>query len=463
MKNIIHYSIILGILIALTMYHSQVLAGTYYVAKSGNDANSGSEIAPWLSIQKAATTLNAGDTVYIKAGTYNEQVDVKNSGTAGNPITFSGYAADVVTIDGTGISLTDEGLLTVLNKSYIRITRLQIINAGPGDNDCGILVSNSDHITIDNNYTTNTTSSGIGVWQSNDIVVDGNEVSAACKNGEQECITIATTYNFEIKNNEVHHNGDGSIGGEGIDVKDGSHNGSIHHNHVHHLNNRPGIYVDSWDKYTHHIDVYANVVHDIAGADGFTLAAEEGGLLQYVNIFNNIAYNNYYNGISISNAGDAASHPVEDCTIINNTFYNNGSADWGGGIHNENPDAKNIIIRNNICSNNRHYQIILEEIGQNITIDHNLIHSFVGEVSGEVTGIDFVTGDPKFKNTATADFHITPGSPAEDNGSSTGAPANDYEGNIRPKRNGYDIGAYELTMSPMSPFSGIMFLLLSDQ
>lgn len=44
----------------------------YYVAKNGNDSNPGTESQPWRTIQKAAETLVAGDTVYIKAGTYNE-------------------------------------------------------------------------------------------------------------------------------------------------------------------------------------------------------------------------------------------------------------------------------------------------------------------------------------------------------------------------------------------------------
>jgi hypothetical protein len=44
---------------------------TYYVSTSGNDNNAGTLAAPWRTIQKAANTVQAGDTVQVRAGTYN--------------------------------------------------------------------------------------------------------------------------------------------------------------------------------------------------------------------------------------------------------------------------------------------------------------------------------------------------------------------------------------------------------
>src|SRR5579872_2736929 len=45
---------------------------TYSVSTSGNDNNAGTLNAPWRTIQKAANTVKAGDTVQVRAGTYNE-------------------------------------------------------------------------------------------------------------------------------------------------------------------------------------------------------------------------------------------------------------------------------------------------------------------------------------------------------------------------------------------------------
>ncbi len=70
------------------------IATDYYVAQNdpaADDANPGTEVLPWETLKKACNTLVAGDTVYVKAGTYIDPTNsfrVVNNGTAGNPITF---------------------------------------------------------------------------------------------------------------------------------------------------------------------------------------------------------------------------------------------------------------------------------------------------------------------------------------------------------------------------------------
>lgn len=66
---------------------------TYYVRKTGDDSNTGLSAAlAWLTIDKAASTMQAGDTVYIGAGTYYEMVTIDYSGSSGSPIK---YIADI--------------------------------------------------------------------------------------------------------------------------------------------------------------------------------------------------------------------------------------------------------------------------------------------------------------------------------------------------------------------------------
>jgi len=426
---------------------------TYYVAKSGNDSNPGAETQPWLTIQKAANTMVAGDTVYIKQGTYNEQVLPQNSGTSGNYITYAAYTGDTVTIDGSSVSLPsyESGLFSVEDKSYIKISGLRMINAGPNDNNAGIYVDNSHYIIIEKNYTYNTVASGIGVWDSANITIDGNEVELACNDGEQESITVAGTDTFEVKNNHVHHSGPGTNGGEGIDAKDGSSNGKIFDNYVHDIQGeRTGIYMDSWDDHTFNIEVYRNIIHD-SGA-GISLASEKGGLLENIKIYNNIIYSNRSNGLEIGDWGvlGISQRPIQNIKFINNTVYKNGSSVWGGGIQLENEDATNVVVRNNIFSQNVLFQISNEASGSNLTVDHNLIHNYTGAYEYEIRGTDYVEGDPKFVNPSGADFHLQAGSPAIDQGASTDAPSDDYEGNQRPQGAGYDIGAYEYTEATSS-------------
>ncbi len=83
-------------------------AAVYYVAKSGNDSNPGSTTnLAFLTIQKAASVMNAGDTCYIFSGTYRETVVPAHSGTAGLPITFAAYPGAIPIVSGANpISLT---------------------------------------------------------------------------------------------------------------------------------------------------------------------------------------------------------------------------------------------------------------------------------------------------------------------------------------------------------------------
>jgi hypothetical protein len=105
----------------------------YYVATDGRDSNPGTEQLPWRTIQKAADTLTAGKTVYIKEGTYNERIWVQHSGTARSFITFTAYPSHAVTIDGTGRQFDWYGLFNIEDKSHIKVSGLRVINSPTGE------------------------------------------------------------------------------------------------------------------------------------------------------------------------------------------------------------------------------------------------------------------------------------------------------------------------------------------
>ena len=184
---------------------------------------------------------------------------------------------------------------------------------------------------------------------------------------------------------------------------------------------RQGIYVDSWTEHQYNISYYSNISHDnglINGNGGFAISSEEGGTLQNVSFYNNIAYNNRGNGFIVTSWG-SNSHRIDNVSLVNNTAYNNGQE----GFLVQNDAATNILIRNNISYNNAGGSVVI--ISGSVMQDHNLI------------------SDPKFENAEKANFHLRPDSPAIDTGSAIGAPALDFEGNTRPAGSGYDIGAYE--------------------
>lgn len=71
-------------------------ATTFYVSTNGNDSNDGSLGSPWLTVQHAANTVAAGDSVIVSNGVFAEVVATKTAGTAANPITFTGSGQTVL-------------------------------------------------------------------------------------------------------------------------------------------------------------------------------------------------------------------------------------------------------------------------------------------------------------------------------------------------------------------------------
>jgi hypothetical protein len=108
-------------------------AQCYYVATTGDDANDGSFELPFATIQAAALIAQAGDYVYIRGGTYFDNdtndadcnkpvtgVCLPNSGTAGSPITFTGYPGETVVLDqqstGPGFLIYGDDNIAIKNE-----------------------------------------------------------------------------------------------------------------------------------------------------------------------------------------------------------------------------------------------------------------------------------------------------------------------------------------------------------
>ncbi|MEM6320592.1 MAG: T9SS type A sorting domain-containing protein [Bacteroidota bacterium] len=83
--------------------YSKNYNNNYYVAKDGDDANAGTEESPFLTINKAASVMQAGDICYIKGGVYRERLTTPNGGQEGAPITFTNYENDEVLLSATEI------------------------------------------------------------------------------------------------------------------------------------------------------------------------------------------------------------------------------------------------------------------------------------------------------------------------------------------------------------------------
>jgi len=407
-----------------TLKQSQVL----FVSPDGDDANAGTDARPWRTVQKAAATLTAGQTAFVKEGIYTERVVVANSGAEGSPITLRNYPGHAPVLDAQGLDQS-WGVIEMHGKAHVRIAGLHIQNARRGQ--AGIVALRSSHIAIEGCHVLNTSASGILIWECDHVTVQGNEVERACQDGGEESVTVKFGSDMvEVHNNHIHHTGH-----EGVDVKEGVRNVRVYNNHIHHVE-RQGLYADAWDRETFSIEFFNNVLHDCGF--GLAVCSEMGGLLHDVRAFNNIIYNNRGPGLVVADwGGRRATHPIRDVFFVNNTLYNNG-ASWGGGLLIENPEAENIVVRNNIFCANGPPQILVNRAAMSTSISHNLF-----DAGGGNRGTDWIEGDPQFVDAEAGDFHLRPGSPAIDTGSPDAAPSEDFEGDPRPCGKGYDIGADE--------------------
>ena len=193
-------------------FAGNALATNYYVATDGSDSNSGTIDQPWQTVQKAANTLQAGDTAFIRGGTYSEEhIQFTNTGTAGNPITVTSYPNEIATIDGghTNTIGGTNAVFNIDNTAYVTLDRLNIKRGvsyniriaydGPATN---ITIRNSDisdHVVWDN-------SGEIGLYNgANNILIEDNILHGYQEGGLGGAgVNIFQAGNITIKNNEIY-------------------------------------------------------------------------------------------------------------------------------------------------------------------------------------------------------------------------------------------------------------------
>jgi hypothetical protein len=127
---------------------TELRGGSYVVAPNGNDTNPGSWVQPWRSLARANNSLQPGDTVYVRAGTYHERIAPTRSGRAGAPIVYLTNPGEVVTVDGEDD--TNLGVV-VIQQNYIVVEGFTFRNQDyfdlPGKTDYWVQLE-GHHVTF---------------------------------------------------------------------------------------------------------------------------------------------------------------------------------------------------------------------------------------------------------------------------------------------------------------------------
>ncbi|HTS16350.1 MAG TPA: right-handed parallel beta-helix repeat-containing protein [Verrucomicrobiae bacterium] len=139
-------------IIGLVLVTAPVSAATFYVAPTGNDANSGAIDAPLSNIAVAVNLVGAGDTIYLRGGTYSYSttINLTNAGTPAAPIKLWAYPNEHPFIDFSSMADNDanRGFRITTNAAsglggcYWYIKGLEVYRAG----DNGMKIEGSGNI-----------------------------------------------------------------------------------------------------------------------------------------------------------------------------------------------------------------------------------------------------------------------------------------------------------------------------
>lgn len=325
----------------------------YVSSVNGSNNNNGSFTKPYKTIQYAVNLANAGDTIFVLNGTYKERVQINKSGHSQNPIKLVNYPGHKPIISGIGIKWIGNGVwggLINLNKQSHWIfegLRLEDSYAmGFGEDYSEPVSVGSRNILIKNCSVTNAGSSGVFIYYGENITIDNLIATRTNKNLGQEGISLVNIDRFEIKNCQII-----DCYKEGIDVKNGCKNGSIHHCFVSNAV-RVGFYVDAFASRSYNINLYNNIAKMPNGV-GFSTGVEAGGTLEDVIFQNNIVYDSQ-RGYNVSSNNDETnlSYTMRNIILRNNVAYNSGFT----GVFIV-ADVKNLLIENNVLFPSKNYSI----------------------------------------------------------------------------------------------------------
>ncbi|THB63349.1 MAG: hypothetical protein D6E12_17195 [Desulfovibrio sp.] len=429
-----------------------------------DDANSGQSLEnAFLSLEKAMAEAQAGDTILVHGGTYQEwDLRFANSGQEGAYITLAAAPGEEVILDGGGND--GSGILIIPGQGFFVIEGLMVTNMGwsgiatdetttqiyhditvrgctlSNNGWCGLELSAVDFFLVEDVLAHGNGFYGLNIIASEDGVLSScNGVVRNCEfrnhTGEEgHGMAVNQGHHIEVSNCRAVHN---RI--HGFDVSDWPKGGEVSH-HVYFMGNHSednGVAGFCVNSDSHHIMLIRNV----AWKNGAAWAGHgsSSGFLSYeglweVEFLGNVAVGNSDRGFAIDDPAGAYMEPENHAlTFLNNISWQNGNPDWDEcfGVH-ICQGAWDLDMRCNNwggCPGNEEAGVIgLEMQGESGAILAQ------GPVNAGEGGEGNISVDPLFVDEANGDFRLAPESPLVDAGCDSGMP---YTGSAP------DMGAFE--------------------
>jgi len=403
------------IALLLLLLPSSVWSATYYVnATGGNDSrdttqaqNSGT---PWLTIQKCANSVSAGDTCSVASGTYNEWVTVTANGSSGNLITFVSSTNRAAHVRG----FTIDGQYVKVDGFYVEYAGDTCTNIPSNDCKPGIEVKKSYAQVVNNAVYNVRGMPGIGTepgyltapaWTNrpNNVTVTGNLVT------HSQYGIIAYGDSWLIDNNEVNqlHLYTFESGTDCDYTRAWGNNVTMSNNFFHGATQTEfdaGCHVDCIQTFGGGAAGYlADFTYNRNWCSGMSETMLEGhsGALSIRHTYSNSVF---ADGLNSGAGMGVNAEDVDYVTITNNTFFNVSAA----AMYDATATAIHGLMRNNIVSLSSPGTYIFQFWDATNTEDHNFGYKPGGTAycdcnygdSSIFHATDIKNVDPKFVNSS---------------------------------------------------------------
>lgn len=449
---------------AATIYVDNQLSGNCTGNYSITNRNcSGSDGNAYNTLAGAANVAVAGDTVLIRAGTFNQQLSPANSGTASAYIVFKNYNNEQVTISGASLVPA----IWIDQKSYIIIDGLAIKNVqrwlaclggdyniiqnntfknaydAGGSSKTGLFFQSSDYNKILNNIIDSTTEDNIGMVNCDYNLIEGNTITRA-----NHVLWAIKCGHHNVLRNNYFHNQFQKIG-EIYDCDDVGYGSAAF----------PKITSVDDTKYNvveENIFAYTFTPIDASPYAGIQYAAQNGIIRRNVfyncigppiditlysgeaeynysnRIYHNVMYNNHFGGIAVP--ASAGSYTSYDNIFRNNIAYKNNFVqydfrwDWYDTLGNKPMQIMignsssilstytSVFDNNNIFSSTPNELYVIAYGDRNSSTNPSPYSLSWWETNHSNYFRNNLQTNPMFVDTATKDFHLQSGSPMIDAG-----------------------------------------------
>jgi len=421
------------------------------VSPGGSNSASGSRHHPWQTLQKAANSVPAGGTVWVRQGTYAGFTMVR-SGLVGDPTRFMAWPGDDrPVIDGDignrPVVVRFQGVHDVRIQGFIiRDAAGGVFNGAGVQTDPG-----SERIKIIDNVITRNQSFGVYPVSSTNITVQGNDIS---HNAAGIYVSHAGA-GTRILDNDIHDTdrmirnttspGNDDAGGDGIAFHKTTGRITVSGNRL--WSNRALSHDYGWDGGAFSIYGASNVTFSdnrMWDNENVMETGTDSGLACAGNSFvRNVAYG----AVSAGRAWGMFLRCATDMLIAQNTFVDLG---WAFAIGSDSATysgkTDGLRIINNVIdhsgSGGKVYGIVTN-LPNSVVIDHNLVWT-TGDIAtwpsggrtASITAFRSATGyeshgkdsSPDFMDRSGVDFRLRASSPAIDLGTRNNDVGGGYAG-----------------------------------